>query len=131
MNDVAINQPEVLSAVTAVFWQYERAFLGNDTDTLNHLFWNNQLTVRFGIAEIQYGAEAIYRWRENWLPSFSLARSLRNLVIKTFGDAFATADVEFLRDNEPVGRQSQVWVKFPQGWRVVSAHVSMLETQVV
>ena len=131
MDESAINLPEVLAEVTAVFRQYEQAFLVNDTGTLNDLFWNSQLTVRFGIAEMQYGAESIYLWREHWRPSAPLARSLRNLVIKTFGDSFATADVEFLRDNEPVGRQSQVWVKFPQGWRVVSAHVSMLETQVV
>ena len=131
MPELEMNRADVLAEVTAAFQRYEQAFLANDAQTLNALFWNNERTVRYGIAEIQHGAEAIYRWRAAWQPTGPLQRTLRNLVIKTFGDSFATADVEFLRDNDPVGRQSQVWVKMPQGWRVVSAHVSMMPAGVI
>lgn len=121
-----VNLPHVVAAMTRVFERYEAALIANDVAVLNELFWDNPLTVRFGIAEIHYGAEAIRRYRELFVPPANMPRQLRNLVITTFGETFATADVEFLRDGDPVGRQSQTWVLFPEGWRVVSAHVSML-----
>ncbi len=55
-------------------------------------------------------------------------RSLRHTVITTFGTDFATANTEFVRDNAAsIGRQSQVWVRLPQGWRVVAGHVSLMQ----
>lgn len=126
MSTPAVNLPHVLAELSAVFERYEAALIANDVAVLNALFWDNPLTVRFGIAEIHYGAEAIRKYREQFVPPPNMPRQLRNLVITTFDENFATADVEFLRDGDPVGRQSQTWVRFPEGWRVVSAHVSML-----
>lgn len=126
MSAPAINLPHVLAELSAVFERYEAALIANDVAVLNALFWDNPLTVRFGIAEIHYGADAIRKYREHFVPPPNMPRQLRKLVITTFDENFATADVEFLRDGDPVGRQSQAWVRFPEGWRVVSAHVSML-----
>lgn len=126
MSAPAINLPHVVAELGAVFERYEAALIANDVAVLNALFWDNPLTVRFGIAEIHYGADAIRKYREHFVPPANMPRQLRNLVITTFDENFATADVEFLRDGDPVGHQSQTWVRFPEGWRVVSAHVSML-----
>lgn len=121
-----INLPYVLKALTAVFERYETALIANDIAVLDELFWNSSLTVRFGISENHYGADAIRAYRQAFVHPANMPRQLRNLVITTYGENFATADVEFLRDGDPLGRQSQTWVRFPAGWRVVSAHVSML-----
>lgn len=112
--------------MSAVFARYESALIANDVAVLDEFFWDNPLTVRFGIHEIHYGAEAIRAYRQAFRPPANMPRKLRNLVITTFGEDVATADVEFLRDGDPLGRQSQTWVRFPEGWRVVAAHVSML-----
>jgi 1-carboxybiuret hydrolase subunit AtzH-like protein len=122
----AINLPHVVDELHAAFARYESALIANDVAVLDEFFWDNPLTVRFGIGEIHYGAAAIRAYRQAFQPPPNMPRSLRNLVITSFGEDFATADVEFLRDGDPIGRQSQTWVRFPGGWRVVSAHVSML-----
>jgi hypothetical protein len=50
-----------------------------------------------------------------------------NTVITTYGEGFATANTEFQRDGVArTGRQSQTWMRTPEGWRVVVAHVSLL-----
>lgn len=123
---LSINLPHVVGEMQAVFERYEAALIANDTAVLDELFWDDPRTVRFGIAEIHYGADAIRAYRKAFVPPANMPRALRNLVITTFGEHFATADVEFLRDGDPLGRQSQTWVRFDAGWRVVSAHVSML-----
>ena len=121
-----INIPEILAEVTAVFERYETALVTNDVATLNELFWDNPLTLRYGIAENLYGHVEIAGYRQNRPPT-SLARTLRNTLITTYGRDFATANTEFLRDSLPnVGRQSQTWMRTPDGWRVVSAHVSVM-----
>lgn len=122
----AINLPHVVAELTAVFERYEAALIRNDVAVLDELFWNSPLTVRYGIGENLYGADAIRAYRAAFVPPANMPRSLRKLVITTYGEDFATADVEFLREGDPVGRQSQTWVRFARGWRVVSAHVSML-----
>lgn len=122
----AVNLPHVVDEVRGVFARYEAALIANDVAVLDELFWDSPLTVRFGLAEVHYGAAAIRAYRQAFRPPPNMPRELRNLVITAFGEDFATADVEFLRDGDPLGRQSQTWVRFPQGWRVVSAHVSML-----
>ncbi len=129
LTDMSVNLPEVVAEVVAVFDRYETALIANDVAVLDELFWDSEYTVRYGIAEILYGAAAIRVWRQTFVPSGSMARCLRNRVVTTFGKQFATVDVEFLRDGQPVGRQSQTWVRFGVGWRVVSAHVSMLQVE--
>jgi len=121
-----INDPEVLRAVTAAFGAYERALMDNDLAALDALFWDSKLTVRFGPGQNLYGIEAIQAFRTARIGG-SPKRTLANTVITTFGDDFATANTEFQRVGAArPGRQSQSWVRFAEGWRVVSAHISML-----
>ena len=120
-----INRPDVVAEVEAAFRRYEAALVGNDVAVLNELFWNSKLTLRYGLAENSYGHAAVAAFRAARSP-LNLARELRNTVITTYGESFATANTEFLR-NGGEGRQSQTWVKFPQGWRIVAAHVSWLK----
>jgi hypothetical protein len=123
---MTINDPEVLGAVTAAFGAYERALMDNDLAALDALFWSSKFTVRFGPGQNLYGIEAIQAFRTARVGG-SPRRALSNTVITTFGTDFATANTEFQRVGAAgPGRQSQTWVRFPEGWRVVSAHISML-----
>lgn len=121
-----INLPDVVAEVTAQFQRYETALVTNDTETLNALFWNNGLTLRFGMNENLYGHAAIAGFRAARSPA-GLARTLANTVITTYGRDFATANTEFHRENVARGgRQSQTWARLPEGWRIVAAHVSLM-----
>jgi hypothetical protein len=122
-----INLPEVVAEVTAAFERYEQALVSNDVAVLNELFWQSPHTLRFGIAENLYGHAAIAGFRSARSPS-GLARRLRNTVITSYGRDVATANTEFLRDTVPrLGRQSHTWLRLPEGWRIVAAHVSYMD----
>jgi hypothetical protein len=122
-----INLPEVVSEVTAAFQRYEAALVNNDVAVLDELFWDHSLTIRYGVTENLYGYEAIAQFRSQRSP-MNLSRTLMNTVITTYGRDFATANTEFQRkDSGKKGRQSQTWMRTPEGWRVVSAHVSLLQ----
>jgi hypothetical protein len=123
-----INDPKIVAEVEAAFGEYEAALVGNDVATLTRLFWNSPQTIRYGIAEILYGADEIATFRGARAP-VGLARSLSGTVITTFGDDFATASTLFHRDTVPgkVGRQMQSWARLPEGWRIVAAHVSLID----
>jgi hypothetical protein len=121
-----INQSDIVAEVTAVFARYEDALVNNTVDVLDALFWASGCTVRFGVGENLYGIAAIRAFRLA-RPSVGLARTLQNTTITTFGRDFATAMTEFQREgSSKTGRQSQTWVRFPDGWRVVAAHVSLI-----
>jgi hypothetical protein len=121
-----INEPETLAAVTAAFASYEQALMTNDVALLDQLFWNCERTLRYGVGENLYGYAAISEFRRN-RPGGSPQRTLRNTVITTYGREFGMANTEFLRTGSAsIGRQSQTWVKMPEGWRIVAAHVSMV-----
>ncbi|TWA73749.1 uncharacterized protein DUF3225 [Azospirillum brasilense] len=121
-----INIPEVVAEVTAAFERYERALTGNDVAVLDELFWNHPATLRYGVGENLYGYEAIAAFRQG-RPAAGLDRVLRNTVITTYGRDMATANTEFTRSStERVGRQSHTWVRMPEGWRIVAAHVSLM-----
>jgi hypothetical protein len=122
---IEINKPEILAEVTAAFQRYEQALVGNDIAVLNELFWNAPQTLRYGLGENLYGHAAIAGFRVARSP-LGLAREQRNVSITSFGDDFAVANTEFLR-GVAAGRQSQTWVRMPQGWRIVAAHVSWLK----
>jgi hypothetical protein len=118
-----INTPNVLAEVKAVFERYEQAVIHNDVAVLDELFWNNPLTLRYGIAENLYGFHSIQSFRAS--RSKGVERTLNNTVITTYGDDFATANTEFQSAGNPRnGRQSQTWIRTADGWRIVSAHVS-------
>jgi len=122
-----INRPEVLAEVRAVFALYERALVSNDIAVLDELFWPSEHTVRYGGGgENLVGIEAIRAFRAGRSPA-GLARTLANTVITTYGNDFATAQTEFHREGDVrTGRQSQTWVRFSEGWRVVAAHISVI-----
>jgi hypothetical protein len=122
-----INLPEVHAEVSAVFARYEDALVNNRVEVLDELFWDSPYTVRYGVTENLVGIEAIRAFRAARSPQ-GLQRTLAHTVISTFGRDFATAMTEFRRaGGTKLGRQSQTWVRLPQGWRVVAAHVSLLD----
>jgi Protein of unknown function (DUF3225) len=122
-----INLPDVLSEVHTAFARYEDALVHNKVDVLDELFWPSEHTVRYGAAENLVGIEAIRAFRAA-RPSHGLARTLQRTVITTFGRDFATAMTEFRRaGSNKVGRQSQTWVRQGEAWRVVAAHVSVID----
>ncbi len=118
-----INSPHILAEVQAVFERYEQAVAHNEVAVLDELFWNNPLTLRYGIAENLYGFDSIQSFRAS--RSKGVERTLSNTVITTYGDDFATANTEFQSAGNPRnGRQSQTWIRTADGWRIISAHVS-------
>ena len=122
-----INLPDIVSEVSAAFARYEDALVNNRVEVLDELFWTSPLTVRYGAAENLYGIEEIRAFRQA-RPSAGLARTLRRTVITTYGTDHATAMTEFFREGSSrTGRQSQTWVRMPEGWRVVAAHVSVVD----
>jgi hypothetical protein len=123
-----INDAKVVAEIEAAFAQYETALVGNDVATLNHLFWDSPLTIRYGIGEILYGHDEIAAFRAARSP-VGLARRLSRTVITAYGDDFATASTLFQRDSAPgkIGRQMQSWARLPEGWRIVAAHVSLID----
>ncbi len=121
-----INLPDVVAEVTAAFERYERALVTNDVGVLDELFWNSPHTLRYGATENLYGYEAICAFRAGRSPQ-GLARTILRTVITTYGHDLASANIEFLRDGSTrTGRQSQTWMRTPEGWKVVAAHVSLL-----
>ena len=121
-----INLPHVLAEMEVAFARYEDALVNNKVDVLDELFWNSPHTLRYGIGENLYGFEAIQAFRAS-RPSQGLQRTCMNTVITTYGEDFATANTEFQRDGVArSGRQSQTWMRTPDGWRVVAAHVSLI-----
>jgi len=121
-----INLPTVLAEVIEAFARYEQALVSNDVAVLDELFWNSPHTLRYGMGENLYGYDEIRSFRAN-RPAVGLAREVLRTVITTYGHDFATANIEFRRDGAArTGRQSQTWMRTPQGWRVVAAHVSLI-----
>ena len=122
-----INRPEVVAEVTAACDRYEKALVTNDVTTLGELFWNSPHVLRYGPAENLHGFDQIAGFRAARSP-LNLQRTVLKRVITTFGDDFATANVEFQRPPATrIGRQSQTWARTPDGWKVVAAHVSYLQ----
>ncbi len=120
-----INFPDVVAEERDAYELHEKGLVQNDVAVLNELFWNNPLTLRYGIAENLYGHGQIAGYRGT---RSALARTRSNIVITTYGRDFATANTEFRRSAAPskIGRQSQTWVRTEEGWRVVAAHVSLM-----
>ena len=123
-----LNIPEIVAQVTAAFERYEDALIHNKLDVLGELFWNSPTTLRYGIGENLRSYQEIAGFRAG-RPSVGLMRRRENTRITTFGHDYAVANTEFYRDTVPgkVGRQSQTWVRMPDGWRIVSAHVSLID----
>lgn len=126
MSPTEINLPEVVAEVEAAFRRYECALLDNDVAVLSELFWRSPHTIRYGAGENLHGWDAITAFRQA-RPAIDLDRELIGTVITTYGRDFATASTEYRRKQSGRrGRQSQTWVRMPEGWRVVAAHVSFM-----
>jgi len=123
-----INDPEIVAELQELYPKYEAALVANDAETLTRMFWASPHAMRFGITENLYGIEEVEAFRKA-RTSVNLSRTVRRLDIVTFGRDFGSVTLEFERKvNGKIfsGRQSQVWVRLPEGWRIVSAHVSIL-----
>jgi len=125
---MTINDAEVIAEVQALYPEYEQALVTNDVEKLVAMFWDGEQVMRFGATENLYGPDELEAFRKA-RPAANLARTVKRLNIVSFGRDFASITLEFERIvNEKTvhGRQSQVWVRFAEGWRIVQAHVSLL-----
>jgi hypothetical protein len=123
-----INDPAIVAELLMLYPLYEQALVTNDVDTLTAMFWASPHVMRFGVTENLYGIEELEAFRKGRSP-VNLARKVLRLDIVTFGTDFGSATLEFERNNNGKitrGRQSQTWVRLPEGWRIVAAHVSLL-----
>mgnify|MGYP003623057835 CR=1 FL=1 len=124
----SVNDPTVIAEVTDLYLKYEEALSNNNLEVMDSLFWDAPEVVRFGLAENLYGGEEVRNFRQN-RPNAKIEREISNLKVVTFGKDGATVTLEFRRNINGVvrfGRQSQTWYRFTEGWKVVSAHVSLL-----
>ena len=123
-----IDLPEVVAEVRQAYERYEQALVTNDVATLDVLFRRDERTIRYGIAENLYGYKVVAAFRAARSP-INLMRTRTRTVITTYGRDFAVASTLFHRDalSGKVGRQMQTWVRFPEGWRIVAAHVSIID----
>ncbi len=130
---MTINDPEVIAELSALYPHYEQALVTNDVEKLVEMFWTGPQVMRFGVTENLYGPEELEAFRKS-RPAANLARTVTRLDIVSFGRDHASITLEFERvtpadpSRKTRGRQSQVWVRFPEGWRIVQAHVSTLPT---
>jgi hypothetical protein len=125
---MTINDPDVVAELRALYPRYEEALVSNDVDTLMAMFWTGPEVMRFGVTENLYGPEELAAFRKG-RSAANLARTVTRLDIVTFGRDLASITLEFERSSASGtdrGRQSQAWVRLPEGWRIVSAHVSLL-----
>lgn len=125
---MTINDPEIVAELKALYPQYETALVNNDAETLIRMFWASPHAMRFGVTENLYGIDEIDAFRKGRSPA-NLARTVKRLDIVAFGRDCGSVTLEFERaaDGKIIqGRQSQMWIRFPEGWRIVSAHVSIL-----
>jgi hypothetical protein len=122
-----VDLPDVLAEVTEQFTRYEKALVTNDVAVLDALFRPDARTLRYGIGENLYGHDAIMAFRAARSP-IGLNRRTAKTVITTYGRDTAVASTLFYRDTlvGRVGRQMQTWVRFPEGWKIVAAHVSII-----
>ena len=126
-----INIPKIVAEVAAASARYEKALAGNDVAELIELFWESPLTIRFGFDECLYGHAAIAAFRAGRrMPAGGLPREIVQTVVTTYGHDFATTNIEYVRpDLGRTGRQSQSWLRTEAGWRIVSAHVSLMNPE--
>jgi Protein of unknown function (DUF3225) len=123
-----IDDPAILAELTEAFIRYETAFVANDIAALDAFFWHDARVTRYGVADLQHGIEAIRDFRASY-PAVDLARELGDTRISTFGTDFGVASTLFFRGSAPgkAGRQMQSWVRMDGAWKIVAAHVSLID----
>lgn len=125
---IEINDAATIAELAELYPKYEEALVTNDLGTLTAMFWSAPEVMRFGVSENLYGIEELEAFRRGRSP-LNLARRVIRLDIVSFGKDFGSITLEFEREsngNTVHGRQSQSWVRLPEGWRIVAAHVSLL-----
>ena len=122
-----VNIPEIIEEVTEAFMSYEKALTENNVEMINHLFWDDPKTLRYGPNGTLVSHAALAAFRRDRVTN-GVRRTLKNTSIVTFGQDFAVANTEASDENVPgTGRQSQTWVRTDHGWKIVAAHVSYLQ----
>jgi hypothetical protein len=126
---VEIDNPQTLAEARAVFEAYETAFVANDINALDGFFLHAPTTIRYGAGDMQRGMEELRAYRAKVSPT-GLERQLRDTIITTYGHDLAVASTLFFRDRHPgkTGRQMQTWIRTVDGWRIVAAHVSLIDS---
>lgn len=125
---MTINDPEVIAELDALYSHYEHALVTNDVEKLVEMFWTGEQVIRFGVSENLHGPAELEAFRKS-RPATNLKRTIKRLDIVSFGRDFASITLEFERSTDrelTYGRQSQIWVRFAEGWRIVQAHVSAI-----
>ena len=129
MTDLTPNIPEVVAEVRELWERYEQALIDNDVAVLDATFWESPYTVRLAHGEHGWGYDEIHAYRVRRTPGPGNKEARRRVEILTLGRDIATVNLEFkVRGQDQIGRQSQTWVRFPQGWKVIAAHVSAIPT---
>ncbi len=128
MSDLTPNLPDVVAEVRALFERYEQALIDKNVDVLDGTFWNSPYTIRWAPTEHGYGFDQIHAHRVRRTPGPGTKEERRRLEILTLGRDIATVNLEYkVRGRDQIGRQSQTWVRFPEGWKVIGAHVSWVD----
>lgn len=104
---------------------YEAALRRNDVDVLMAMFWLHPDVLRFGIADQQHGGDELRAWRMT-APAVAPDRMTLSRHVVALAPGVVAVDITFADDDAMIGRQSQTWVRFPQGWRIARAHVSVI-----
>jgi hypothetical protein len=128
LTNLQVNDAETVAELRELYPRYEQALVNNDVETLRSMFWASEYVIRFGPTESLYGISEIEAFRKGRSPA-NLARTIKRLDIVAFGKDFASIALAFEREVDgriTRGRQSQTWVRLPEGWRIVFAHVSLL-----
>ncbi len=124
--DTTPNRPEIVAELAAIFERYEQALIDKDVAVLDDCFWNSPYTIRYALKDNGYGFDAIHASRLAAAPGGSKGERIR-LEILTLGAELATINLEYRpRGRDGIGRQSQTWVRFAEGWKIVAAHVSLM-----
>ena len=132
MTDLTPNIPQVVAEVRELFERYEKALVDKNVEVLDDTFWRSPYTIRWAHNEHGYGFDAIHAHRVRRPPGPGTKESRRRLEILTLGRDFATVNLEYkVRGKDQIGRQTQTWVRFPEGWKVINAHVSTIDADAV
>ena len=130
-NDRTPNTPEVVEEIRDLFERYEQALIDKDVVVLDGTFWNSPHTIRLANYEHGYGFDRIHAHRVARPPGPGSKEKRLRLDIVTIGRDVATVTLVYkVRGQNMIGRQMQTWVRFPDvGWKVVAAHVSMIDRE--
>ena len=128
MTDLTPNIREVVAEVRELFERYEQALIDKNVEVLDATFWNSRHTIRWTPTEHGYGFDEIHAQRVRRPPGPGTKEARRRLEILTLGRDIATVNLEYkVRGKDQIGRQTQTWVRFPEGWKVINAHVSCID----